>query len=218
MPSSHSAWPFPQLQHCGQAEWPQPARSPPATALPNFYLLLQSLFSHRHLVLSGHCVVHRIPTGMSLQLLFPVSAAGRWGGYLCPWSPPRHLRHLGGKRASVSAVGFLSMNCRNVFLVERLPVLPLISSSLSSRFIWDLSQNTCNLYVLPSLISATLMPKLIPDLLSSSHRQAARSSTLWYWPNASISFILNSYPQRAEQVDEKVANQLSSSCSPVPWQ
>lgn len=74
-------------------------------------------------MLSGHCVVHRIPTGISLQLLFPLflqqedevdtSAHEALQG--------TSVTSVGRGLASVSAVGFLSMNCRNVFLVKRLP-------------------------------------------------------------------------------------------------
>lgn len=166
-------------------------------------------------MLPGHRVDHHIPTRTEPLLLFPPF----------PWEEDEEgtsasealqgtSTALVGREVFVPAVGFLSMNHSKCvsswetpwYFWGRLLFPPTGISPLTPR----------NLYVLASLISATLIPKLTLDLQSSFHGQAPWRPALRYQPNTSACFNLSTYAPTAEYTDEKAANQPSSSYSPAP--
>lgn len=190
---------------------------PPATALPNFYLLLWSHFGQGYLVLPGHRVDHHIPTRTEPLLLFPPfpweeDEEGTSAGEALQGTSPASV----GRGVFAPAVGFLSMNHSKC--VRSWETTWYFWGCLLFLPAWSrISPLTpCNLYVLASLISATLIPKLTLHLRSSFHGQAAWRPALRYQPNTAACFNLSTYAPTAEYTDEKAANQTSSSHSPAP--
>lgn len=197
-PSSHSAWP--SLQPCEEADRPQPAHSPQLLLCSISTCSCIAFWANGYLVLTGHRAAHHFLTGTP----FPS------GKKLAKPSKPPQLPLC--EESFFLLLDFLSTNHSKHVPSWETPWYFLSLSFLASHLIWDLSLTLCNLYVLTSLISATLIPKLTPDHLSSFHGPA-----LWYELNTLACFILKTYSWRAEYVDEKVANQHSFFSSPAPW-